>query len=305
MDISIVTTLYGSSDYIPAFYGRAKAAAEKITDRYEIIFVNDGSPDDSLSRSLAVQKADPRVTVVDLSRNFGHHKAMMAGLSYAKGKKVFLIDSDLEEEPELLESFNKKLTESGADVVYGVQDKRKGPLFERLSGAIFFKLFNLLSATKLPSNLVTARLMTRRYVQSLLEYKEREILIAGLWELAGYRQIPTTIVKGSKGVSSYNLSRKIGNFVQAVTSFSDRPLSLILYVGLLISLCSALYISYLIYRTFVHGIPVPGYASVLVSIWFLGGLTILFIGVVGIYLAKVYLETKGRPSAIVRDVYRS
>src|SRR6266480_3840502 len=157
MTLSIVTTLYNSAPYVEEFYVRVCAATEQITEDYEIILVNDGSPDNSLEIALSIYHKDPRVRVIDLSRNFGHHKAMMTGLIHARGKLVFLLDSDLEEEPELLEQFYQLLKAKDADVVYGVQEKRKGRLFERVSGTLFFKLFNFLSTYPIPPNLITVR----------------------------------------------------------------------------------------------------------------------------------------------------
>src|SRR6266498_3016010 len=156
MTLSIVTTLYDSAPYLEQFYVRVCAAAEQITQDYEIILVNDGSPDNSLDIALSIYLRDKRVRVIDLSRNFGHHKAMMTGLAHARGDLVFLLDSDLEEEPELLNTFYEKLQQTGADVVFGVQEKRKGRLLERVSGLVFFKLFNLLSTHQMLPNLITA-----------------------------------------------------------------------------------------------------------------------------------------------------
>ena len=183
MDLSIVTSLYGSAPYVADFYRRASAAAQQVTSRYEIIFVNDGSPDDSLARAVALQEQDPKVVVIDLSRNFGHHKAFMTGMMYAKGNRVFILDSDLEEEPEWLLTFQGLLNQSTCDVVYGVQDKRKGGFFERWSGHAFYWLFNTLSSAPIPVNAVNARLMSRRYVEALLKHQEREIFLPGLWQI--------------------------------------------------------------------------------------------------------------------------
>ena len=140
MRLSIVTTLYQSSPTINEFYRRALAAVEPITGDIELIMVNDGSPDDSLNLALALHRTDPRVVVVDLSRNFGHHKAMMTGLAHARGDHVFLIDSDLEEEPELLTAFHERLKQGDCDVVFGVQGDWRGGLVERFTGALFFSL---------------------------------------------------------------------------------------------------------------------------------------------------------------------
>ena len=134
MDLSIVTTMYQSAPHLEEFYRRCCVAAEKITQHYEIILVNDGSPDSSLDIAVSLHEGDERVRVIDLSRNYGHHKAMMTGLAHARGKLVFLIDCDLEEDPELLEPFHEELLVSGADVTYGVQDSRGGRLFGRVAG---------------------------------------------------------------------------------------------------------------------------------------------------------------------------
>lgn len=303
MMLSIVTTLFESAQYLEEFYARVCTAAERITDDYEIVLVNDGSPDKSLAVALSIYQKDQRVRVVDLSRHFGHHKAMMTGLAHARGSLVFLVDSDLEEEPELLESFYRELRASGADVIFGVQQKRKGGLFERASGAMFFKLFNILSTPSIPPNLVTARLMTRRYVAALLQYQEREFVIAGLWVLTGFKQMPIAVTKHHKTPSTYNLGRKIAHFVNAVTSFSNKPLIYIFYIGSAIVTVSSVAAFYLILRRVFSGVLLQGWASLIVSIWLLGGITTFCLGVIGIYLAKVFTETKQRPYTIVRDVY--
>ena len=153
MDLSIVTTMYYSASYLEEFYNRITTTAGKIADDYEIIFVNDGSPDNSLDLAISFYERDDRVRVIDLSRNFGHHKAIMTGLSHAKGEVVFLIDCDLEEDPELLGKFYDELKCSDADVIYGVQQARKGGFVEKISGNIFYWMFNLLSSYPVPTNL--------------------------------------------------------------------------------------------------------------------------------------------------------
>jgi len=252
---------------------------------------------------VALHEKDSRVIVVDLSRNFGHHRAMMTGLGYARGEKVFLIDCDLEEEPELLSTFHEKFNESDCDVVYGVQKTRRGGFFEKFFGNMFFRIVNFVSKTNIPHNIVTARLMSRRYVKSLLMHREREIFIGGLWYITGYSQVPCHITKHSKGASHYNIEKKVSILINAITSFSDMPLIFIFYTGIFISSLSALYIFYLFLRKAFSGIGISGWTSLIVSVWLLGGITILFIGIIGIYLSKVFIETKQRPYAIIRAVY--
>jgi putative glycosyltransferase len=305
MKLSIVTTLYRSQPYVREFFARSVAAATRLVgDDFEVVFVNDGSPDDSLGAAVALHREDPRAVVVDLARNFGHHKAMMTGLAQARGDLVFLIDSDLEEEPELLERFYAELAKGGSDVVYGVQARRKGGWLERLSGNVFYWALYRLNDLQIPRNVLTARLMTRRYVLSLLEYREREVFLLGLWHITGYVQVPLTVEKHSKGESTYTLRRKLSILLNSITSFSNRPLRGIFYTGAAISLVSACYIAYLTWFRLFRATPVDGWTSLIVSLWFLGGLIIFFLGVIGLYISKIFMEIKQRPYSTIRQVYR-
>ena len=304
MKLSIVATLYQSAQYLEEFCRRAAAAAYQLVGGdYEIVLVNDGSPDSSLELAVRLCESDPHVVVVDLSRNFGHHKAMMTGLAHARGEHIFLIDSDLEEEPEWLPRFSEQMARERCDVVYGVQEQRKGSIFERLSGQWFYRLFEALTGIALPENVVTARLMTRRYVDALLRHDEREVFMAGLWHITGFDQRSQTIKKHSTSETTYTFRRKMSLLVNSVTSFSNAPLIGIFYIGVAISLVAGAYTSYLVIRWLFLSTPLSGWTSVMASIWLLGGLVISFIGVVGIYLSKIFLETKRRPYTIVRQVY--
>jgi putative glycosyltransferase len=301
--LSVVTTLYRSEPHVREFYARAVAAAALLTTDVEVVFVNDGSPDASLAVAVELHGADPRVRVVDLSRNFGHHRAMMTGLAHARGDLVFLIDCDLEEDPALVGRFHAELQQSGADVVYGFQERRQGGLFKRWSGGVFYRVFNFLADTKWPPNLCTVRLMTRRYVDSLLTYQERETSIAGLWALTGYEQRGLPIVRSARRASTYTIARRLKIFIDAVTSFSDRPLILVFYLGLLISGVAGVAATYLVVRRLFFGTLLAGWPSVIVSIWLLGGLILFCLGLLGIYLSRIFLETKQRPYTIVRRLY--
>lgn len=306
MKLSIVATLYQSAPYINEFYKRASATAKKLVgDDYEIVLVNDGSPDNSLDLAIRITEQDLHVLVVDLSRNFGHHKAMMTGLAQAKGEQIFLIDSDLEEEPEWLLKFNEQMVQEQCDVVYGVQGKRKGGAFERGTGAIFYMLFRTLTGISQPDNIVTTRLMTQRYVQALLSHREHELNIGGLWIITGFKQVTQLVRKHSTSPTSYTLSRKFGHLVNAVTSFSSLPLVYTFYSGLLISISALFYISYLFLRYFLIASLPSGYTSLITSIWFFSGLIILFLGLQGIYLSKIFSEVKQRPYTIIRHIYRN
>ena len=305
MKLSIVTTLFNSEKYIRDFHQRASAVAQKLVDDdFEIIFVNDGSPDRSLDVAVKLTTSHQNVSVIDLSRNFGHHKAMMTGLNYAGGELVFLIDSDLEEEPEWLIDFNNQMKKDQCDMIYGIQDNRRGEILERITGSLFYKLFRLLTQINQPDNIVTARLMTRRYVKALISHEEREINIGGLWISTGFKQTNRIVSKHSSSPTSYSFGRKLGHLVNAITSFSSLPLVFIFYSGLFISSTSVIYILYLCLRYIFLSQAPSGYTSLISSIWLFSGLIIFFIGVQGIYLSKIFSEVKRRPNTIVRKIYK-
>ncbi len=304
MKLSIVTTLYKSSLYICEFYSRISKEAQKITQDYEIIFVDDGSPDDSLQKTIALQKKDSKVKVIELSRNFGHHKAMMTGLSHAKGEFIFLLDSDLEEEPELLGKFWKELNKNkDTDVVYGVQESRKGNWFERVSGNMFYKIFNKISHVDVPRNLITCRLTTKSYNEALVSHKEREIFLAGLWVISGFNQKALIVKKHSHSETTYSFKHKLSLIFNSLTSFSNFPLKLIFYMGISISTISFGYILLIILKKILFDISLEGWTSLIVSVWFLGGLILFSIGTIGIYISKIFIETKQRPYTIIRKKY--
>jgi len=303
MHLSIVTTLFQSAPHLEEFYSRISKAAEEITEDFEIIFVNDGSRDKSLNIALRLFEKDERIKIIDLSRNFGHHKAMMTGLTHASGEQVFLLDGDLEIAPERLKDFCQEFKTAKVDVVYGILEKRREGFFNRIFSSLFYFMFKLLTDTSLPKNLATMRLMSRRYVRALVSHKEREVLIAGLWVITGFEQKSKIVKKEFKGLSTYNLRRKASIIVNAITSFSNKPLVLIFYLGCLISLFSVPSLLYIIIKKLFFGTFMAGWPSLIASIWFLGGIIILSLGVIGIYLSKIFSETKQRPYTIIREIH--
>lgn len=304
MKLSIVTTLYQSAPYIEEFYKRCTMVAKSLAgEDYEIIFVNDGSPDNSLNLAINLTHSDPHVSVIDLSKNFGHHKAMMTGLAAVQGEYIFLIDSDLEENPEWLAVFENRMQSENCDMVYGVQENRRGGLIERVTGWTFYRLFRLLTGIAQPDNIVTARLMTRQYVDALIAHREQEINIGGLFIITGFKQIPHIIKKGESSPTTYTLPKKINHLVNAITSFSNKPLVFVFYTGSLISLSAIIYIGYLITRFLLAETPPSGYTSIIASIWIFSGLIIFFMGILGIYISKIFTEVKSRPYTIIRKIY--
>jgi len=304
MQLSVVTTLYRSAPFVHEFYRRTVAAARQITEDFEIVFVNDGSPDNSLDEVLVLAEHDPRIVVVDLSRNFGHHKAIMTGLHYARGDLVFLVDSDLEEQPELLLNFHRKLTGHQCDVVYGIQRTRRGGILERWSGGAFYWLVKKLCDIELPKNIVTARLMSRRYVRSLLRYREHESHISALWVMTGYDQVAEEIDKLSLKKTSYSFLTKVGMSVDFLTAHSSHLLYYVFYLGSAIAGLSFLCMLYFVMRYVITGEALAGWTSLFASIWMFGGTLILLLGLIGIYIGRIFVEVKQRPYTIARQVYR-
>ncbi|KUI15635.1 glycosyl transferase [Mycobacterium lehmannii] len=305
MKLSIVTTLYQSSRYLEEFYRRITEAASTITDNYELILVNDGSPDDSLEAAKKLLSRDRRIVIVELSRNFGHHRAMMTGLEHTKGDFVFLIDVDLEEDPENLVIFwNYLRTHPEADVVIGeIQTKKQGGLTRRLASSWFYDLFNSLSYVKISNKELVSRLMRRAYVDTLVAYQERELFIPGIWVHAGYNQHYVPAEKTFDGHSTYTLRRKLTMVVEAITSFSAKPLLMVFYTGVMFVVSACLIILYLIISKILFGYSVVGWASLVAILFFIGGMIIFSLGIVGIYTAKIYTEVKQRPKSIVKNVY--
>jgi putative glycosyltransferase len=303
IELSVVTTMYCSADFVAEFHRRSTEAAKNLVSSYEIVFVNDGSPDESLDRARALVEIDAHVRVIDLSRNFGHHRALMVGLEHTRGRRVFLIDCDLEEDPLSLPEFFAEMRRTKADVVYGVQNTRNGGIIRSLGGTWFWSFFNLISEVKVSPNVITSRLMTRRYIDALLSFREHELFLAGIFALTGFEQIPITVKKGTRSGTSYTIRKRFALLINAITSFSSRPLILVFYLGLTISLTSGAAAAVLLARKLFFGDYLLGWPSIIVSIWLIGGITIFCIGLIGIYLAKVFQEVKDRPLSIVRDLY--
>lgn len=305
-ELSLVTTLYRSEAFVAEFHQRAGAAARQLTADYEIVYVDDGSPDGSAARVRELLAGDPRVVLVELSRNFGHHPAAVAGLAHARGRRVFIIDVDLEERPEWLPEFAAQQAASGADVVFGTSPVRRGPLLRRLLGAAFYRLFNALSEVPIPTNPCTVRLMSRRYVDALLTLPDRSLFLAGNYAWLGFRQEQRPVEKGlRRTASTYSGSRLVALFVEAVTSFTSYPLRLIFGTGVVIAAAALLAGSALVGWKVARPESISlGWSSIVISIWFLGGVIISFLGVIGIYLSKVFTEAKGRPLYVVRGVQR-
>jgi putative glycosyltransferase len=305
MKISIVTPLYRSAPYVEELCARLKKTVAKIgVDQYEIILVNDASPDDDLSIAKRVADADPHVAVIDLSRNFGQHSALMTGVRHADGDFVFILDSDLEEDPEWMALFHTEMVRTGSDVVFGVHTAVKGNASYRVSRRLFYAALKMLSGVQFPQNVVTGRLMTRRYVDALLEYGEREMFLAGIWHMVGFSQLPVAVEKHKSSATTYTFWRLVNLFVNGVTSFSTRPLVAVSVAGLIFSLVALLFTGWVVLRQIIYGVAAEGWASVMAGVLIVGGATMFFNGLIAIYVAKIFVEVKKRPMTTIREIYK-
>lgn len=304
--ISVVTSLYRSEPTVRPFYDRTLAVLKELEVDYEFIFVDDGSPDNVAGEVLELRKQDPKVQLLELAKNFGQHEAIMTGLEHVSGDYVFVLDSDLEEPPEQLAPFYRELInhEPELDVIYAYMPKRKGKFVERLGGAIFFLLINKLASIDVPPNILVLRLMRLEYVQALVQHSEHHLFLGGLLARTGFRQKGVPVKKGFKGYTSYTFSKRLKGAVNAILSFSDRPILVIALLGFFITGISMVVILGLLVHYVVFRGSVAGWTSVMVSVWLLSGLILFALGVIGLYVGKIFIQTKQRPRSIIRRHYK-
>lgn len=301
--LSIVTSIYRSDESIAEFLRRAIAVAAPHASTFELVVVDDGSPDRSAELVRKFADRDERVVLVQLSRNFGHHRALLAGLEIAEGDLIFLIDSDLEEEPENFGDMLAVMVETGADLVYGVQHERKGRWMERASGKLFFDIFGWLSEIRLPRNVTTMRLMTRRYLDSFLDFRDRNPVLAPLGVIAGYRQAEYRFEKKSSSETTYSLRRRFSMLLLAITSFTGRPLLLMFWMSLGLSAVSFLFGLFVVVRA-ATGPVQDGWSSLMAAVVFFFSLNALFTGTLGLYVKLILDEVKDRPRTVIQEIYR-
>jgi putative glycosyltransferase len=307
LELSIVSTLYKSRPFLEEFLHACLEAVARLPIRsYELVLVNDGSPDESLAYVLSRRKDIPQLVVVDLTRNFGHHAAMLAGIRTARGERIFVIDCDLEVHPSVLPQFFETQQRTGADLVYGYQEVRKGGWFERVSGGLFWKGFNLLSDLKVPENMLTERIMTRRYAEALCRLGDHNLFLGGMMTWVGFDQIGIPIPKGQRaGQSTYTLLKRVRLMINAVTSFTAQPLVWMFNAGVVITLASFTFLAYLVVRRLVFGDVLLGFTSLMGMMALSLGILTTALGLIGIYLGKVFSQVQNRPNYIIRDIHRS
>jgi glycosyltransferase involved in cell wall biosynthesis len=301
VELSIVVPMYNEEEVVDLFFARMEPLLEGLGLTYEIICVNDGSRDGTIAKLVAHHQRNPAIKVVDLTRNFGKEQALTAGLDASTGAAVIPMDVDLQDPPELITAFIAKWRE-GHDVVYGVRGSRDSDgILKRTTAGLFYRIFNRLTDMKIPENTGDYRLMDRKVVDALKLLPERNRFMKGLFTWVGYRQVGVEYVREQRaaGTTKWNYWRLWNFALDGITSFSTLPLRLWSYVGATISVLAFLYATFLIIRTLVYGVDMPGYASLMVVMLFLGGIQLITLGIIGEYVGRLYRESKGRPLYLV------
>ncbi len=301
--LSVIVPAYNEAEALPEFHRRLSAVFAKLDLSCEVIYVNDGSGDDTQKIIDHLCTEDPHAASIELSRNFGKEAAMTAGLDYAQGDAVVIIDADLQDPPELITQLIAQWR-AGYDVVYARRTSRSGETWlKKTTAAAFYRLIRRVSRVQIPADTGDFRLMNRRAVDSLLQLREQHRFMKGLFAWVGYKQIAVDYERDPRiaGETKFNYW-KLWNFaLEGITSFTIAPLKIATYVGLTTALVALLYAIFIIYKTIFFGDAVRGYPSLMVSVLFLGGLQLFFIGVIGEYVGRIYDETKQRPLYVVQN----
>jgi glycosyltransferase involved in cell wall biosynthesis len=304
MLISIILPCFNEENNLGELYSGLRSVMQAIGEEYELIFINDGSTDNSFIKLAELCAADRTVKVIEFSRNFGHQQAICAGLDYAQGDAVIMMDADLQHPPELISELIAKWRE-GYEIVYTVRNDPPGTsLFKKITAKTFYRLINMLTKINIPENSADFRLLDKKVVKVFRSLKERSKFLRGLVGWIGFKQYAVLFnaIPRYAGKTKYSLGKMIRFAFDGITSFSAFPLHVATVLGALVSVFSFLYAAYAIYIRLFTREAFPGWASVLVAVLFLGGVQLLCLGIIGEYLNRVYEETKGRPSYIVRNI---
>ena len=301
-DLSFIVPMYNEEDVVPVFFDRIFEVIGKLELSVEIVCVNDGSTDATVSLLREYRSRDSRVKYIDFSRNFGKEIALTAGLDHASGKAVIILDADLQDPPELIFAFVEKWRE-GYEVVYGARRSRDADSWlKKATASAFYRLMDRIAGVGIPSDAGDFRLMDRRVVDALSGVRERNRFMKGLFAWVGYKHIgiPYDRPERAAGGTKFGFWRLWNFALDGITGFSTLPLRFAGYLGLLVATLSILYGAYLLVWTLAFGRDVPGYASLMVSVLILGGLQLMFLGVIGEYIGRIYEETKQRPIYLIQ-----
>lgn len=305
ISISIVCPFYNEEDMVNAFMNEIFTVLQSINRTFEIVCVNDGSLDNTLKKLVKEKESRGNIRIISLSRNFGKEAALSAGIDHAWGEAIIPIDADLQDPPSLIKELIA-YWDKGYDVVLAKRTDRTSDSFaKRTTARLFYKIHNKISSTKIPDNVGDFRLTTRKVVNTIRDLPENQRFMKGIFAWVGFNTAVVEYKRGIRHAGKTNFNGwKLWNFaLEGITSFSTVPLRIWLYLGTFISFAAFCYGSFIILRTLIFGIDVPGYASLLTTILFLGGIQLIGIGVIGEYIGRIYMESKRRPIYIVEKEY--
>lgn len=304
--ISIVTPFYNEGEGVESYFDALKVVMLQMPElRFEIVCIDDGSSDNTLSSLVGLTRDDSRVLVGELSRNFGKEAAMTAGIDLARGDAVIVIDADLQDPPELIPEMIRRW-QTGADVVLARRNDRSVDSFlKRKTAAWFYQVHNRMTHIRIPENVGDFRLMNRAAVNALKQLPEQQRFMKGLFAWVGFRTEIIDYKRQERVAGNTKFTGwKLWNFaLEGITSFSTVPLRMWTYVGGVVALMTFVYAAFIVIRTLLTGVDVPGYASLLVAVLFVGSLQLISIGILGEYIGRIYIESKRRPPYLLRAVH--
>lgn len=307
--LSIVVPCYNEESVLDIFYEKLLEIIKQFSDKYdyEIVFVDDGSKDETFTKMKELRKKDPCISIVSFSRNFGKEAGIYAGLGNSTGDLVVVMDADLQHPPEVILDMLKYI-EEGYDTVATRRKNRKGePAIKNFCAGMFYKLINKFTETKLENGIQDFRMMKRKVVDSILSLHEYNRFSKGIFNWVGFncKYIEVENVERAAGKTKWSFNSLWKYAIEGITSFTTAPLKLSIFIGLLVFLVSIIFAIVIVIQTLVMGKDVPGYASIIVSVLFMGGVQLLCIGILSEYISKMYMEIKNRPKYIIREKIES
>lgn len=304
--VSIVVPFFNEGENVKTFHTSISSVLEKLSDfEFEIVCIDDGSRDNTLEHLVSIAAVDSRYKVLELSRNYGKEAALTAGIDHARGDAVIPIDADLQDPPELIGPMLAEWVKGYEVVLARRVDRSSDSYLKRKTAELFYKFHNQLSHVKIPENVGDFRLMDRQVVEAVKLLPEQQRFMKGIFAWVGYKTTTLDYVRNARTAGDSKFSGwKLWNFaLEGITSFSSAPLKLWTYIGGIGATLSLIYAAYIVLRTLIHGVDLPGYASILVAVLFVGSLQLMSIGMLGEYVGRTYIESKKRPIYLIRNTY--
>lgn len=302
-DISVIIPIYLNEPFINELVSRLTGTLTKITSNYEIILVDDASPDDSWTLLKDLTEKDYRIRGIRFSKNFGQHKAVTAGIDKCRGRWVVVMDGDLQDRPEEIERLYEKAVKGKHDIVFARRKNRSDHWWKRLSSKLFYLVLNKLADTQIDSRVANFGIYSRRVIDNFKSMREQSRLFLLFIDWLGFKAeyIDVEHEPRSAGRTAYSFYKRLSLAINAIVSMSNKPLKLAVKAGFLISLISFLVGIFLVIRYFAMGVPIMGWTSLMVSLWFVGGLIFSLMGILGLYIGRVFDEVKHRPLYVIRE----